>query len=206
MTTMVIFIQEMRFIGGRLNRYQQKKLIPQEMLLQYMFVLCWSTTVYFGHHSAVEQVQRRFTKRLHGLRDLSYTERLELLNLQSLEVQRLHFDLILCSRIVFGLVSVKKYDFFQLNHASTRGHPYKLYKPFSHCRTRTSFFSIRVVNVRNDLPADIVDFRSLQSFKTSSTAMAERPRELGDFKKARVNGGTNNHPLKDSHKCLSRCR
>ena len=40
---------------------------------------------------------------------------------------------------------------------------------------------------------------------TSSSAMAERPREFGDFKKARVNGGTNNHPLKDSHKCL-RCR
>ena len=34
---------------------------------------------------------------------------------------------------------------------------------------------------------------------TSSSAMAERPRELGDFKKARVNGGTNNHSLKDSH-------
>ena len=32
--------------------------------------------------------------------------------------------------------------------------------------------------------------------------MAERPRELGDFKKAWVNGGTNNHSLKDSHKCL----
>ena len=29
--------------------------------------------------------------------------------------------------------------------------------------------------------------------------MAERPRELGDFKKARVNGGTNNHSFKDSH-------
>ena len=41
--------------------------------------------------------------------------------------------------------------------------------------------------------------------KTSSSAMAEKPRELGDFKKARVNGGTNNHSLKDSHKCL-RCR
>ena len=27
--------------------------------------------------------------------------------------------------------------------------------------------------------------------------MAERPRELGDFKKARVNGGTNNQSLKD---------
>ena len=31
--------------------------------------------------TAVEQVQRRFTKRLHGLRDLPYTERLTLLNL-----------------------------------------------------------------------------------------------------------------------------
>jgi len=36
-------------------------------------------------------------------------------------------------------------------------------------------------------------------------AMAERPRELADFKKARLNGGTDNHSLKDSHRCL-RCR
>ena len=43
------------------------------------------------------------------------------------------------------------------------------------------------------------------SENTSSSAMAERPRELGDFKKARVNGGTNNHYLKGSHECL-RCR
>jgi len=57
--------------------------------------------------------------------------------------------------------------FFQLNNAITRGHPYKLYKPFSHCRARTSFFSIRVINVWNDLPADVVDFSSLQSFKTT---------------------------------------
>ena len=28
--------------------------------------------------------------------------------------------------------------------------------------------------------------------------MAERPRELGDFKKARVNGGTDNQSLQDS--------
>ena len=31
---------------------------------------------------------------------------------------------------------------------------------------------------------------------TSSSAMAERPRELGDFKKAQVNGRTDNHSLK----------
>ena len=94
-------------------------------------------------------MQRRFTKRLHGLRDLPHPERLTLLNVHSLEVRRLHFDLILCYRIVFCLVKVNKDDFFQLNNASTRGHPYKLYKSFSHSRARTSFFS--VVNVWNDL-------------------------------------------------------
>ena len=35
--------------------------------------------------------------------------------------------------------------------------------------------------------------------------MAERPRELCDFKKALVNGGTENDSVKDSCKCL-RCR
>ena len=35
--------------------------------------------------------------------------------------------------------------------------------------------------------------------------MAERLHELGDFKKARVNGGTDNDSLNDSHKTL-RCR
>ena len=47
------------------------------------------------------------------------------------------------------LVGVNKDNFFQFNNTNTRGHPYKLYKPFSHCRARTSFFSIRVVNVLN---------------------------------------------------------
>ena len=31
---------------------------------------------------------------------------------------------------------------------------------------------------------------------TSSSAMTERPHELGDFKKVQVNGGTDNHSLK----------
>ena len=69
------------------------------------------------------------------------------------------------TRTRINITGVNKDDFFQLNNVSTRCHPYKLYKPFSHCTTRTSFFSIRILNVWNDLPADIVDFRSLQSFK-----------------------------------------
>ena len=45
---------------------------------------------------------------------------------------------------------------------------------------------------------------SLQFGTESSSDTAERPHELGDFKKVQVIGGTDNHCLKDSHKCL-RC-
>ena len=38
--------------------------------------------------------------------------------------------------------------------------------------------------------------KNQQENRTCSSAMAERPRELGDFMKARVNGGTDNHSLK----------
>ena len=36
--------------------------------------------------------------------------------------------------------------------------------------------------------------------------MTDRPRELGDFKKARVNGGTDYDSLKDSRNKSLRCR
>ena len=44
----------------------------------------------------IEQVQRRFTKRLPGFKDLSYEDRLDRLKLPSLELLYLHADLIMC--------------------------------------------------------------------------------------------------------------
>jgi len=44
----------------------------------------------------IEQVQRRFTKRLIGLSVYSYDERLKLLNLDSLQYRRIRFDIIMC--------------------------------------------------------------------------------------------------------------
>ena len=43
---------------------------------------------------SLEKVQRRFTKRLPGLRNLTYCQRLARLQLKSLELRRLRFDLI----------------------------------------------------------------------------------------------------------------
>ena len=62
--------------------------------------------------TAVEAVQRLYTKRLPGFGGLSYTERLKRLNLLSLELRRLHADLIYCYKIVFGLTNLSPGDFF----------------------------------------------------------------------------------------------
>ena len=64
----------------------------------------------------IEKVQRRFTKRLPGLKHMSYNERLHHLGLSNLELRRLHLDLIYCYEIVFGVVDLNFSDFF-LNSA-----------------------------------------------------------------------------------------
>jgi len=72
----------------------------------------------------IERVQRRFTKRLPGMESLSYPARLDKLNLATLELRRLHIDLIMFYKIVFGLIDVQFDYFFIASHTITRGHQY----------------------------------------------------------------------------------
>jgi len=56
---------------------------------------------------------------------------------------------------------------FSFNLASiTRGHGYKLFGKTSRVNIRHQFFCNRVVNVRNNLPATDVNFKSFRAFKT----------------------------------------
>ena len=113
----------------------------------------------------LEQVQRRFTKRLQGLHHYSYEQRLQLLHLQKLETRRRVHDLIWCYKILFGYINVDRDALFDMRVSTTRGHPYKLYKQFTSSTIRASFFTNRVINSWNNLPVSIVDFSSLSSFK-----------------------------------------
>jgi len=110
---------------------------------------------------SIEQVQRRYTKKLQGFRHYSYDERLKLLNLVKLETRRLQQDLIWCYTILFGTVRVDPNLFFELRVTTTRGHPYKLYKYYNYCRARACFLTDRVINVWNKLPVPAVDFTTL---------------------------------------------
>ena len=76
----------------------------------------------------LESVQRKFTKRLPGLRKMSYPDRLKHTNLERLDVRRLRYDLVMAYKILFGLVRVDSAQFFILSHnTNNRGHDYKLY-------------------------------------------------------------------------------
>jgi len=79
------------------------------------------------HHCALSLkiCKKRFTKRLPELRNLSYKECLNRLNLVSLELGRLQFDLIMCYNLQNNLwfSSVALWRFFQFSPVSpTRGH------------------------------------------------------------------------------------
>jgi len=49
-------------------------------------------------------------------------ELLHLIDLPSLELRRVHIDLIWCYKIIFGLVHVNCGEFFRFNKTTTRSH------------------------------------------------------------------------------------
>jgi len=60
----------------------------------------------------IDSVQRFFTRKLHGLRNLSYLDRLHILGLETLEHRRLIHDLILCYKYLHGLIDTDNRNFF----------------------------------------------------------------------------------------------
>jgi len=113
-------------------------------------------------------MQRKFTKRIPGTSGLSYHSRLKALNLESLELRRLRADLLLAYKILFGLLRVNSDIFFTpRNQSQLRGHAYMLHKQRCFSSNRRNFFSIRIVNRWNSLPAETTDFFGLDKFNNS---------------------------------------
>jgi ribonuclease P/MRP protein subunit RPP40 len=138
-------------------------------MLEYCSAV-WSPSLVMDINS-IEAVQRRFTKRFPGLRDVDYHSRLLVLGLDSLELRRLRADLILVYKIVFGLIDLKFSDFFTWNpNRNSRGHTYSLFKPRCALEVRKRFFSHRVIAPWNSLDPLKTNFRSLHTFKLSLQA------------------------------------
>ena len=74
-------------------------------------------------------------------------------------------DMISTFKIFKGYIDIDPNIFFKLNDNMTRGHSLKIYKKRSNTTIRKNFFSQRVINQWNDLPASIVNLTSVPEFE-----------------------------------------
>ena len=114
----------------------------------------------------IERVQHRATKLIGECAGLNYNDRLDRTGLITLEKRRLRGDLIQVFKLIKGIDKIDYNKFFQLvDSTRTRGHRFKVVKVRSRLEIRNKFFSQRVVNCWNLLPADVVDAETVNSFK-----------------------------------------
>ena len=117
----------------------------------------------------LEQIQRRATKQVGDLKNLSYKERLQRLKLPTLVYRRMRGDLIEVYKTLTGKYDPLVSDFLPLHNTvrgnRTRGHSLKLLKRDFRVDICRYSFSRRVVEPWNSLPEVVVSAPSLYSFE-----------------------------------------
>ena len=140
------------------------------------FASCtWSPHQRFNCDS-IERVQRRATRILPQLRHLSYTERLQQLNLETLEYRRKRADLIETYRIITNQHTLDtnchcthcpdKHMFKPTLSTTTRGHSKKIQSQEA-TGVRSHFFAARVIKTWNGLRENTVSSNTVNSFKSN---------------------------------------
>ena len=113
----------------------------------------------------VENVQRRATKMLPGMKEISYKERLKKLDLPTLAYRRIRGDMIEVFKMMNGRYDQDVNMQLPLRDNNTRGHQKKLYKERCRTKIRQSQFRLRVVDSWNSLPVSVVEAPSVKSFE-----------------------------------------
>ena len=111
----------------------------------------------------LDKIQRRTTKLIPELRDLTYEERLKECGLTT---RRLRGDQIEVFKILNGYENIDSNIFLEIKESKiTRGHNYTLVKKQSRLDVRKYSFSQRTINVWNNLSTDCVHASSVNMFK-----------------------------------------
>ena len=118
----------------------------------------------------IEGVQRRATRLVPSLKNLSYEDRLRKLKLTTLVERRFRGDMIETYKIVTGKERIDPSTFFTFarergDQSLARG--YKLYKTRGCKKKRRNAFSLRVVNPWNKLSRNEVNAPKTSSFKAN---------------------------------------
>ena len=136
-------------------------------ILEYGNVI-WANGVK-KYMTKIENVQRKYTKHIKGLSNLTYEERLQKINLPSLEYRQLRGDMIQVYKIAhnfYDKASVESLFNFS-NNTRLRGHNLKIIKKCTNKSKYHRFFTNRVINQWNDLPSNIVNSKTINDFKNN---------------------------------------
>ena len=114
----------------------------------------------------LEHIQRRATKIIPELRDLSYEECLKECGLTTLETSRLRGGQIEVFKILNGYENIDRNSFFSLKKDNRiRGHEVKLVKDQCRLNIRKHSFSQRTINEWNKLSMDCIIACNVNMFK-----------------------------------------
>ena len=119
------------------------------------------------YRNIVENVQRKFTKHIKGLKDTPYEDRLKTIRLPSLEFRLMRGDMIQVFKIAHNYYDPITTDsiFKFSKNSRLRGHNFKILKQTTNKSKYSHFFTNRVVNMWNKLPYGIVNAKSINEFK-----------------------------------------
>ena len=140
----------------------------------------------------IEGVQRRATKQLPGMSNLSYPERLRKLKLPTLSYRRARGDMIELYKIISGKYDqtagnfIRKWD-DNSQRSGNRGNSRKLYPTRTRLDIRKYSFSVRTTQLWNSLPDEVVCAKSLNSFKNRLDKWWENQELLYDNFKSEIN-------------------
>ena len=133
------------------------------MIFCFSYMEC---TGYQGDLRHLESVQRRWTKNIDDMEELSSADRLMALNMYSIKGRLLRADLLKCCKIFNEKCGNQPSDLFLMaSDIGTRGHRFNLAFTHSSLECRRQFFALRYVYSWNALPDELVSLDSVDAFK-----------------------------------------
>ena len=126
----------------------------------------------------LEKIQRRATRQISDVHG-TYPERLQQLDLTTLEERRLRGDAIEVFKYLRGFLDVDKDSLFTINNVdrpkTRQQHSFMpLCVPRANLDLRKNFFSLRGARIWNSLPSDVRKASSVNSFKNSYDRFIKR--------------------------------
>ena len=100
-----------------------------------------------------------------SIRNLPYNKRLEALDLTTLIERRQRGDMIQLYKIFNGIDKLETSKTIAVQLNQTRGHRFKYQKEITKQVHRENFFFNRSANLWNSLPSEVVNAKTVNSFK-----------------------------------------